>query len=101
MRELCQRHGLRRRIPRYVAPGPRAINKRIAERLYLAAYDLELAQAASYRIWAYRKAAWAVDEWPEGLDELYRAGGEARLQQIPMVGKSLAVQIGRGLGQGG
>ena len=101
VRELCQRHGLRHRIPRTVAPGPRAINKRIAERLFLAAYDLELEQAASYRIWAYRKAAWAIDEWPESLDELYRAGGEARLQQIPAVGKSLAVHIGRWLGQGG
>ncbi|MFQ5857343.1 MAG: hypothetical protein ACE5LU_17180 [Anaerolineae bacterium] len=35
VRELCARHGLLDRMPRYVAPGPLAVNKRIAERLFL------------------------------------------------------------------
>ena len=53
VRELCARHGLKDRMPRYVAPGPLAVNKRIAERLFLKTYDLELEQAKEYRIIAY------------------------------------------------
>jgi DNA polymerase/3'-5' exonuclease PolX len=80
-------------MPRYIAPGPLAVNKRIAERLFLKTYDLELEQAKDYRIWAYRKAAWTVDEWPESVAELYEARGEAGLRELPGVGKSLAGQI--------
>ncbi len=90
VRELCARHGLADRMPRYILPGPLAMNKRIAERLFLKTYDLELVQAASQRIWAYRRAAWGVDEWPENVSELYRVGGRAELQRIPGVGKRIA-----------
>jgi DNA repair photolyase len=99
VRELCARHGLLDRMPRYVAPGPLAVNKRIAERLFLKTYDLELERARSYRIWAYRKAAWAVDEWPENVAEIYRARGEAGLRELPGIGKSLAGQIAGWLGE--
>lgn len=97
IRELCARHGLRDRMPRYVEPGPLAVNKRVAERLFLKTYDLELEQAKEYRIWAYRKAAWAVDEWPESLAEVYRARGEGGLRELPGIGKSLAGEIARWL----
>jgi DNA repair photolyase len=97
LREVCARHGLLDRLPRYIAPGPLAVNKRIAERLFLKTYDLELEQAKDYRIWAYRKAAWTVDEWPESVAELYEARGEAGLRELPGIGKSLAGEIGRWL----
>ncbi len=97
LRELCARHGLMNRMPRYVAPGPLAVNKRIAERLFLKTYDLELEGAKEYRIWAYRKAAWTVDEWPESVGELYQARGEAGLRELPGIGKSLAGEIARWL----
>jgi DNA repair photolyase len=93
VRELCTRHGLLDRMPRYVAPGPLAINKRIAERLYLKTYDLELEEAQEYRLWAYRKAAWAVDECPESIATLYSTSGEAGLRELSGIGKSLAGQI--------
>jgi hypothetical protein len=93
LRELCARHGLLDRMPRYVAPGPLAVNKRIAERLFLKTYDLELEEAKDYRIWAYRKAAWTVDEWPESIAEIYNARGEAGLRELPGIGKSMAGQI--------
>jgi hypothetical protein len=67
---------------RYIAPGPLAVNKRIAERLFLKTYDLELEQANEYRIWAYRKAAWAVDESEQSVAEIYTSQGEAGLQGI-------------------
>lgn len=93
VRALCARYGLLDRMPRYIAPGPLATNKRIAERLFLKTYDLELEQAQNYRIWAYRKAAWSIDEWPQDIAGLYRARGEAGLRELPGVGQSLAAQI--------
>ncbi len=97
IRELCERHGLLDRMPRYIAPGPLAVNKRVAERLFLRTYDLEMEQAKEYRIWAYRKAAWTVDEWPENVAEIYEARGETALRELPNVGKSIAGQIARWL----
>jgi hypothetical protein len=97
IRELCARHGLLDRMPRYIAPGPLAVNKRIAERLFLKTYDLELEQAADYRIWAYRKAAWTVDEWPKSVAEVHAVRGEAGLRELPGIGKSLAGEMARWL----
>jgi hypothetical protein len=93
IRELCEAHGLLDRMPRYIAPGPLATNKRIAEYLFLRVYDLELEQAQDYRLWAYRKAAWTVDEWPESIADLYREQGAAGLQQMPNIGRSIARAI--------
>jgi hypothetical protein len=93
LRELCARHGLSDRMPRCIAPGPLATNKRIAEQLFLKTYDLELEQANDYRIWAYRKAAWTVDEWSESVSDVYAARGEAGLQELPGIGESIAGEI--------
>ncbi len=97
VRELCVQHGLMDRMPRYIEPGPLAANKRIAERLFLKTYDLELSEAEDYRIRAYRRAAWTVDEHRESIVKLYEAHGEAGLQKLPGVGRSLAGQIARWL----
>ena len=97
LRELCARHGLLDRMPRYVAPGPLAINKRIAERLFLKTYDLELEQGSHSRIWAYRRAAWTVDEWPENIATLYASGGEEALRSMPGIGNRLAGLIAKWL----
>ncbi len=93
IRKLCARHDIPDRMPRYIAPGPLAVNKRIAEQLFLKTYDLELEMSKDYRIWAYRKAAWTVDEWPESIAQLYQTGGEAGLRKLPGIGKSLAGKI--------
>lgn len=93
VRDLCNRHGLLDRMPRYVRPGPLATNKRIAEKLFLKTYDLELEQADTYRIWAYRKAAWVVDEFPESILARYHARGETGLTEIPGLGRSISKEI--------
>jgi len=93
VRELCNRHSLLDRMPRYIAPGPTAVNRRISERLFLKTYDLELEEANDYRIWAYRKAAWTVDEWPESIADIYQARGQTGLRELPGIGKSLAAEI--------
>ena len=97
-REICRRHGLPDRMDRPILPGDElVVNKRIAERLFLRAYEMELKGGAGYRIWAYRKAAWTVDEWPEDIAELYAVRGEAGLRELPGIGRSLAGQIARWL----
>jgi DNA polymerase/3'-5' exonuclease PolX len=76
-----------------------AVNKCIAERLFLKTYDLELEQADGYRIWAYRRAAWTVDEWPQSIVGLYDARGEAGLRELPGIGKGMAGEIAAWLRQ--
>ena len=93
IRELCARRGLMDRMPRFIPSGPLAANKRIAEFLFLKTYDLELEGAHEYRIWTYRKAAWAVDEWPESIVHVHQARGEAGLRELPGIGESLAAEI--------
>ncbi len=97
VRELCARHGLLDRMPRYIEVGPLALNKRIAEKLFLKTYDLELEGASGSRIWAYRRAAWTVDEWPENIGSVYAAGGETALRLMPGIGARLAGLIARWL----
>ena len=97
IRELCDRHGLLDRMPRYIAPGPLATNKRIAERLFLRTYDLELEGGSQYQIWAYRKAAWTVDESKESITDIFKADGEKGLRELPGIGKSISTQIGKWL----
>jgi len=93
VRELCEKAGLLDRMPRYITPGALSINKRIAERLFLKTYDLELEQATNQRIWAYRKAAWTVDEHPISIKEIFQFRGEAGLRELPGIGARLAALI--------
>lgn len=93
VRELCQKYGLTDRIPRYIIPGPLEANKYIAEKLFLKTYDLELEMASNHQIWAYRKAAWTVDELQESVEEIYDERGLDGLIELPAVGKSIANQI--------
>ncbi len=95
IRDLCAKYGLLDRLPRYIQPGPLSINKRIAERLFLKTYDLELEGADERRIWAYRKAAWTVDELPESLTEIYTSEGVAGIRALPTIGEKLTALITR------
>jgi DNA repair photolyase len=94
VREWCGKYGLRDRIPRHIGVGPLAANKRIAERLFLKIHDLELDLAPQPRIWAYRKAAWAVDEFPKSIGAVFAAMGETGLRAIPGVPAEIAKEIG-------
>jgi len=90
VRDLCQKYGLLDCIPRYIPPGPLAVNKRIAELLFIKLKDLELQGANDFQQWAYRKAAWSVDELDADLNELYQEKGFAGLHAIGGIGKSIA-----------
>jgi DNA repair photolyase len=94
IRELCQQHGISHRVPRPIIPGEkRALNKRVAEALANELYDMELQNAPSHRVWAYRKAAWAVEEMEQDLGLFYRTLGLKGLEGIPDVGPRLGPKI--------
>lgn len=93
VRDLCSKHGISDRMPRYVLPGTNAVNKHIAARLFMKTYDLELEMAVDQRIWAYRKAAWTIDEMPENIATIYTALGTRGLTALPAIGERLAGQI--------
>lgn len=93
VRELCNHYHIRDRMPRYIVPGPLAINHRIAEKLFLQTYHLTLDHAPAYRIWAYRKAAWSVDEHPVNLLSVYKNTGISGISAVPDVGPGISKKI--------
>ncbi|WP_455284592.1 hypothetical protein [[Eubacterium] cellulosolvens] len=93
VRNLCAKHGMRDRMPRYIPEGPLAINKRIAEDIFNRCYEIELQGAPSYKVWAYRRAGWTVDELDRDIVALYRERGVKGLQTLPNIGPSLAAFI--------
>jgi DNA repair photolyase len=94
IKAFCERYGIRDRMPRPIIPGEkRALNKQIVEWLADQVYDMELEQASTQRIWAYRKAAWAIEDLEQDVRLIYRQMGQKGLESIPNVGASLAHQI--------
>jgi hypothetical protein len=94
VRELCTEFGIPDRMRRPILVGdPLAGNKRIAEALFLRAYDLLVEEAQSYRQWAYRKAAWAIDEMDTDVHSIFQQQGRKGLESIRGVGKTLAREI--------
>ena len=94
VREACERHGLRDRIPRPIIPGEkRASNKRAAEVLADKCYALDLDGAPASKVWAYRKAAWAVEDLEQDVGLLFRTMGVRGLESIADVGPSMAKEI--------
>jgi DNA repair photolyase len=94
IRELCVKYSLYDRIPRPIIPGDkRALNKRIVENLANRVYDMEINEEPDYRVWAYRKAAWGIEDMEQDIGLIYRTMGLQGLQSIPNVGSSLAKEI--------
>jgi hypothetical protein len=91
IRELCERYGIRDRVPRPIIPGDkRMVNKRIVEALANQVYTMELDNEAASRVWAYRKAAWAVEDLEQDIRLVYGQLGVKGLQSIGDIGPGLA-----------
>jgi len=89
--ELCKEYGISDRIPRPIIRGEKLVaNKHVAEHLANKAYRLELAGERSYRIWAYRKAAWAQDDLEQDVRVIYERMGVKGLESIQNIGEKLA-----------
>jgi DNA repair photolyase len=91
VKELCEQYGISDRIPRPIIPGDkRALNKRVVEALANQVYDMELRGESQQRIWACRKAAWAIEDTEQDLGLIYRQMGRKGLESIENVGPRLA-----------
>jgi DNA polymerase/3'-5' exonuclease PolX len=53
-------------------------------------YDMELCGESQQRVWAYRKAAWAIEDTPQDLGLIYRQMGVKGLEGIENVSPKLA-----------
>jgi DNA repair photolyase len=94
VREMCSKYGISDRIPRPIIPGDkRMLNRQIVEIYANQAYTLELENAPAQRIWAYRKAAWAVEDLEQDIRLVYQSMGLKGLQSIPDVGPGLAGEL--------
>ena len=94
IREFCLQAGISDRMPRPVIAGEkRILNKRIVELLANQCYWMELEDVPSQRIWAYRKAAWAVEDLEQDIGLVYRTMGVNGLKSIPDVNIPLAREI--------
>jgi DNA polymerase/3'-5' exonuclease PolX len=83
-------------MPRPIIPGDkRTLNKRVVESLVNQLYALELEGAPSYRQWAYRKAAWSIEDLEQDLGLVYRVMGRKGLESIENVGPKLAQVVER------
>jgi DNA repair photolyase len=94
IRALCTRFGIYDRMPRPVIPGDKhTLNKRIVEQLARQAYDMELDGKVPSQIWAYRRAAWAIEDLEQDLGLFYRMMGVKGLEKIPGIAPTLAKVI--------
>jgi DNA repair photolyase len=94
IKELCQQMGISHRIPRPIIPGEkRALNNRIVEALADRLYTMELNDESPQRIWAYRKAAWAIEDLEQDIGLVYWTMGLKGLQSVQNVSPSLAREI--------
>jgi DNA polymerase/3'-5' exonuclease PolX len=66
------------------------LNKLVVEALANQSYYMELNGEPQRRVWAYRKAAWAIEDTPQDLGLIYRAMGRKGLESIENVGPKLA-----------
>ncbi|HNS51477.1 MAG TPA: hypothetical protein PKO09_09875 [Anaerolineae bacterium] len=91
VRKLCSQYGISDRMPRPIIPGDkRALSKRIVEELANRCYWMELDNAPGQRAWAYRKAAWAIEDLEQDVGLVYRQMGRKGLESIENVGLRLA-----------
>ncbi|MCP4139852.1 MAG: radical SAM protein [Chloroflexi bacterium] len=94
IRELCQKHGIKDRMPRPIIPGDKfATNKRIVEILADKLYAMELENVHKSQLWAYRKAAWAVEDLQQDIKLIYRTMGLKGIQSVENISPSLGKVI--------
>ncbi len=94
IRQLCKKYGIKDRVPRPIIPGDKlAANKRVAEKLADTCYDLDIHGQSPAQVWAYRKAAWAVEEFPTDIRLVYQTMGLKGIQSIKDIGDLIGKEI--------
>jgi DNA repair photolyase len=94
VREFCEKYGVRDRQPRPIIPGDsRTLNRRVVEQLAEQVYSLELENSPDSQIWAYRKAAWAVEDLEQDIGLVDQMMGFKGLESIQGIGPGMAKTI--------
>jgi DNA repair photolyase len=94
IRQLCHAHGIADRMPRPIIAGDkRTVNKRVVEALAGDIYTMELTGVSPQRQWAYRKAAWAIEDLEQDISLVYHTMGSKGLQSIENVGPTLVGRV--------
>ena len=74
------------------------INEKVAQQFYQKAKTLQSkGERHKFRVLSYLRAAKAIDQLDEGLDEIYKRSWLVGLQKIKGIGNRLAHEIERGL----
>jgi DNA polymerase/3'-5' exonuclease PolX len=71
----------------------RTLNKRIVEALANQLYYMELNGEPGRRVWAHRKAAWAIEDLDQDVGLIYRQMGRKGLESIENVGPQSAAAV--------
>jgi DNA repair photolyase len=94
IREACQKVGISDRIPRPIIPGEkRERNKRLVEKLAYKLHTLELESTNNARMWAYRKATWAIEDLEQDIGLIYQNMGRRGIESIPGIHPTLVEEI--------
>jgi len=90
--KYCQKYNLSPFIPRptEIYSKELQINKQLAAEFYLKARELQLNGQDSYREWAFRKAAWSLDDLDISILQLYKEKNVEGLLEVKAVGRSIA-----------
>lgn len=91
----CSENDLLNYIPRPIAHYPQnlQLNKAIAGQLYVTSREAQLSAQPKYRVWAYRKAAWSIDELDVNIETIYEKEGTKGLTRIKNVGPKIGAAI--------
>lgn len=97
--KYCEKYNIKNYIERDVSYYPKdlQINKKIAIPFHFKARQLQLESGQKYKEWAYRKAAWSLEELEEGIDIIYKREGLNGILKIKGIGQSLASVIVKNL----
>ncbi|MBU0613608.1 radical SAM protein [Patescibacteria group bacterium] len=95
VKKLCKKHKIGQFIPRPIKHYPKGLhlNKKIAAVFYFKARNYQNSSANKYKEWAYRKAAWAMDDLNEPVEEIYKRSWLGGIQKINGIGNRLAHEI--------
>jgi hypothetical protein len=94
IRALCRQYVISDHMPRPIIRGDKpALSKRIVEAQANQVYYMELKGEASRRVWAYRRAAWAIEDLQHDVEVVYRQMGRKEPESLDSVGPRLATAI--------
>jgi len=90
VREMCEKYGIRDRMPRPIFTGEkRALNKKAVEYLAEKLYAMELNRSPDHKMWPFRKAAWSVEDLTQDIGLVYKQMGLKGLESIQHVGPEI------------